>query len=155
MKHKISKFNKMLKFFPLLKTQKSHHYLTFFISLSFIVPKTYLYQMDQRALPGNILVQNFFCYLPLPTINKMSRTKPLISSLFSSLHTSGNNVLPSYSCQFTDICVLLQSFPSVSEIISKWRTHFSLYTSLYRQSAHKFHHFFNPYPTNVENRVSS
>jgi hypothetical protein len=45
----------------------------------------------------------------------MSRTTALISSLFSSLHTSGNNVLPSYSCRFTDMCVLLQSLPSVSD----------------------------------------
>jgi hypothetical protein len=62
--------------------------------------------------------------LPLPTINTMSRTTPLISSLFSFLHTSGNNVLPSYSCRFTDICVLMQSLPSVSDNISKQRKKF-------------------------------
>ena len=52
----------MLKFFPLPNTQKPHHYLNFFIFHSFTLPISYLYQTDQRALPGNIPVRIFFLF---------------------------------------------------------------------------------------------
>lgn len=65
----------------------------------------------------------------------MYRTTPLISSLFPSLHTSVNNVLPSYSCRFTNIYVLLQSLPSVSDNISKSRKIF-ISTPPYTVSRH-------------------
>jgi hypothetical protein len=58
-------------------------------------------------------------YLNCTMMHGLTNLKFLICSLFSSFHTSGNNVLPSYSCQFTDISVLLLSLPSVSDNISK------------------------------------
>lgn len=61
----ISKFSQNAQVTSSAAHSEFQHYLTFLFSQSFTMPSACLYQMDQRALPGNFLARNF-CFFSLP-----------------------------------------------------------------------------------------